>query len=587
MRCWVGSVLLIALVAGSQPGCSEGTDAIRGGPHHPSQGGHGGSPGAGDRGGSPGAGDSSLDPDLLVRPSGRGLISGPGAAEFRPVGVTFNDYYWAPGSTIRDGDHHALADYQRVADLGMNTVQLMLSYRIFESDDAPLVYLDAGWRWLDENIAAARDAGLLVILDLVTAAGADWHDQSAGAPDLRFWTEPDYQQRYLALWEAIARRYANHPTVLAYGLLSEPVTEDATGAQWWNLFEAARRRVRSVDPHHLIIADPLMGTRGEYSVPASVERRRVIDDARVVYDIHFYEPYEFTHQGATWTPVELGPVTYPDPTALTLVGDLVHRHSTQDNPALPPGDSDWALYEGVPYLVTDPDLAASYPTVQCQGDNTGGVAQFDELVVREYDADGELLRVLGDTSVTEDSSWYPYPSDLDDVLHRDADGHADPQSLVISSSTDTALFSTRQIFFRVSEGNQYQISGWMRGTGIQPSAECRFTLELYELDEGASLSGRDRGTITALLDEALSFGAEHDVPMLVTEFGMTRDALAADRGGLRWLDDVVGAFDERDLGYVFYTYHSDTMGLYGNEGELPSENNAEDALLDFFRGHLR
>ena len=74
--------------------------------------------------------------------------------------------------------------------------------------------------------------------------------------------------------------------------------------------------------------------------------------------------------------------------------------------------------------------------------------------------------------------------------------------------------------------------------------------------------------------------------MLVTEFGLTHDAIEEDRGGLIWLEDVVSAFDDRQLGYVFYTYHSNSMGLYGNEAELPSDETAVTPLIEFFAEQL-
>ena len=57
--------------------------------------------------------------------------------------------------------------------------------------------------------------------------------------------------------------------------------------------------IRRIAPQHTILAS---GAHYD-SVPDLIETQP-LPDANVIYTFHFYEPYQFTHQGAPWGSVE-------------------------------------------------------------------------------------------------------------------------------------------------------------------------------------------------------------------------------------------------------------------------------------------
>jgi endoglucanase len=74
------------------------------------------------------------------------------------------------------------ADFAAIKALGFNHVRLPFSYRHFESDDAPGVWREEGFRLVDRVIAACKRHGLWVLLDLHSAPGcqaSDWNAESA------------------------------------------------------------------------------------------------------------------------------------------------------------------------------------------------------------------------------------------------------------------------------------------------------------------------------------------------------------------------------------------------------------------------
>src|SRR5574344_946521 len=112
-----------------------------------------------------------------------------------------------------------MEDYGRVKAMGFNSVRFYINYALFESDSRPGQYREQGFSWLDQNIAAARDQGVGLILNMHYPQGGF---QSNGAGDA-LWNSKKNQDRLVALWKEIAKRYRGEPVIIGYGLVNEPV----------------------------------------------------------------------------------------------------------------------------------------------------------------------------------------------------------------------------------------------------------------------------------------------------------------------------------------------------------------------------
>lgn len=159
------------------------------------------------------------------------------------------------------------ADFAFLKSLGVNTVRLPLNYRHFESDAAPGEYFEAGFTRLSRAIEGCAAHGLYAILDLHALPGwqnPDWHSDN-GSRQALFWQSRDYQNRFVALWEELARRYKGNAAVAGYNVMNEPVTGVPRG-RLTNRYQsnyaplnAIYRRVvgaiRKIDPDHLIFLE--------------------------------------------------------------------------------------------------------------------------------------------------------------------------------------------------------------------------------------------------------------------------------------------------------------------------------------------
>jgi endoglucanase len=100
--------------------------------------------------------------------------------------------------------------------------------------------------------------------------------------------------QFIFLWRMLAQHYANtEPDHLFFELLNEPELNDPY--RWDGLQAAAVSAIRGVDSSHTII-----GTGSFYSGLAELLKVEPVRDGNIIYNFHFYEPFPFTHQGATW-----------------------------------------------------------------------------------------------------------------------------------------------------------------------------------------------------------------------------------------------------------------------------------------------
>jgi aryl-phospho-beta-D-glucosidase BglC (GH1 family) len=99
---------------------------------------------------------------------------------------------------------------------------------------------------------------------------------------------------FVQLWRILAAHFAgeDHARIF-YELMNEPEVHDAY--RWMGIQGRVDDAIRQIDPDHTIIA-----TAAGYSNPTDLLRLEPLRDPNVIYNFHFYEPHEFTHQGASW-----------------------------------------------------------------------------------------------------------------------------------------------------------------------------------------------------------------------------------------------------------------------------------------------
>ena len=145
---------------------------------------------------------------------------------------------------------------------------------------------------IDETILARVDRVLdqAARTGLAAIANVHLYEELSASPGAE-------RARFLAIWRRIAERDATRPASVAFELLNEPnaAFDDAPGL-WNELARDSLAAVRATNPTRAVLVGPVgfngIDRLGELELP---------DDPNLVVSVHYYSPFPFTHQGATWT----------------------------------------------------------------------------------------------------------------------------------------------------------------------------------------------------------------------------------------------------------------------------------------------
>ncbi|HXS68209.1 MAG TPA: cellulase family glycosylhydrolase [Candidatus Polarisedimenticolia bacterium] len=185
-----------------------------------------------------------------------------------------------------------------------------------------------------------------------------------------FTSDPDGQtDKFLAIWRHIAAHYASFTNRLAFELLNEP-KDAATTVKINPIFARAIAEIRKTNPNRTIFVGP-----GKWNQVSELKNLVLPADDNLIVTVHCYDPFYFTHQGATWAGPDVKTirgVQFPGPPAQPLALDLalkinpwvkewIHRYNTlptAENPSSPVAFTgqlklarEWSDYYGRPIHV--------------------------------------------------------------------------------------------------------------------------------------------------------------------------------------------------------------------------------------------
>jgi endoglucanase len=493
--------------------------------------------------------------------------------------------------------HHGREDYARLRKMGMNSVRFHLSYKTFEDDEAPFVYKESGFEWLDQNVEWARENKIRLILTMHAPAGASGANGGGGA----LWDDADLQTRFAKLWRAIAKRYRAEPTIVGFSLLNEAHPQESR-EQWKQLAERTIDEIRRVDQHHILFVERVSTVGGDFSEDEDRNFLRV-KDPNVVYEFHFEKPFHFTHQNEKERDFAAREGWYPDENITEVEGYNLKREASVSSSHLPPGDSSWTLLETEPFVVADEKLAVGKPFLFC--DEGHGSAVFDSLsLTRVRVPPAHAPPVVAPPAPKWGKPKTPVPAEppleeLETVFEVDLDtrrgwefwnpsgegasvflptGHGDNTAVSIRGTEGPAHLSSDPLRFRPEPGYEYQLRGLARGVGLAEKARCGLRLEFYS--SKVPVHKRGKAYLEQELESYLEWGKKAGVPLYLGEFGTIADSFLPERGGEKWVRDMLDLLTERKISFAYYAYHEAGFGLFSGGQGLPSVQFANQVLYE-------
>lgn len=188
----------------------------------------------------------------------------------------------------------------RLRDLGFSFVRLPVKPWLLFDDADPGRPDPAMLAVLDQAIARVLAADLAVIVDLHSSGGTA--DEKGRQWAKLIEQDPDFLPRAEAFLTAFAAALAHHdPERLFFEPVNEPVFR-GDEARWTEQIQPRLlAALRNGAPDHPLIAVGALWSRWEKLVAMAP-----YDDPNILYAFHFYDPVDFTHQGADWA--GMGPV---------------------------------------------------------------------------------------------------------------------------------------------------------------------------------------------------------------------------------------------------------------------------------------
>jgi endoglucanase len=172
--------------------------------------------------------------------------------------------------------------FKAIADAGFRTVRLPVKWSAHATAEPPYAIDPKFFERIDWCVDQALANKLNVIVNVHHYSEAD--------------ADPDkHIPRLAGLWEQIAARYKDRPAGVYFELFNEPNTK-LVEARWNAAIPELLKPVRKTNPTRPVIVGPAnwnaIGALDKLEFPAG--------DRNLILTVHFYEPYQFTHQGAPW-----------------------------------------------------------------------------------------------------------------------------------------------------------------------------------------------------------------------------------------------------------------------------------------------
>ncbi len=231
-------------------------------------------------------------------------------------GVNLGNYLEAPPGQDW-GARYGADDFRHIRDEGFDHVRIPVAWHHHAGPGPDFALGKAIFGKVDVLVNEATRRGLAVIVNV------HHFDEFTKNPKV-------HRGKFLALWEQIAGHYAGAPETVAFELLNEP-KDAATTAAINPVYADAIALIRKSNPKRTIFVGP-----GKWNQAGELAHLRLPeDDPNLIVTVHCYDPFYFTHQGASWAgpDVKVTGIRYPGPPERPLVPPAGLK--------LSPGARDW------------------------------------------------------------------------------------------------------------------------------------------------------------------------------------------------------------------------------------------------------
>jgi aryl-phospho-beta-D-glucosidase BglC (GH1 family) len=197
-------------------------------------------------------------------------------------GINLGNMFEAPNETAW-GNPYKEAYIGQIADLGFQHIRVPIRW-----DVAERTQLTAPYTLNPQFLARIKSVvDLAISKHLYVIINMHHHEE--------LFTNPAAAKaRFISQWQQIASYFKGYDNHLYFEVLNEP--HDALTPPLWNAYFAeALAEIRKTNPYRKV----LLGT-ASYGGTDGVRDLNPPNDPNLILSVHYYSPFNFTHQGADW-----------------------------------------------------------------------------------------------------------------------------------------------------------------------------------------------------------------------------------------------------------------------------------------------
>ncbi len=287
------------------------------------------------------------------------------------MNLSYLDNWWLGTKDKNYADFAKAADaakrekmFADIAKNGFKTVRIPINFGAWANYKTPYKWENAeGLKIADNFVKWAADNNLNAIIDL-------HHVEFDGKVEGAATTE-----RIVWLWKEIAARYKNtNAEKVFFELRNEP--HDISAEDWRKQAEDIIKAIRPIVPNHTLI----VGFH-DWNSRAALLESKPFNDPNIIYTFHYYDPFLFTHQGATWAGEGLPDLKYvpfpyskdqkiatPESAKGKWVEGLINSYKADSNPEKMFKDlkaaKEWSVKNKVPIFLGEFGSFTKNPTME-------------------------------------------------------------------------------------------------------------------------------------------------------------------------------------------------------------------------------
>ncbi len=204
-------------------------------------------------------------------------------------GVNLTGWFQASGPRQIQFSKFTKKDFQNIKSLGCDVIRLPINLHAMTSGSPDYIPDPLFLDFLDQAVDWAEELKIHLILDNHT------FDVTAN-------TNPDIGPVLVKVWTQMAKHFKNRQEFLYYEILNEPHGID--DGVWSNIQQTVIDAIRTEDTSHYIVVGP-----ANWNNYHNLKELPAYSDTKLIYTFHFYDPFIFTHQGASWVEPSMVPLS--------------------------------------------------------------------------------------------------------------------------------------------------------------------------------------------------------------------------------------------------------------------------------------